>query len=109
MRSAGKGRMTPRDITELILVVLSVVGSIWFIVRHIDNKFKEVKKDFGTVWSRFDQFRNHVSDFYLKKEVYHVNHKGLEDAMAREYKALKDLMDEKMKYIIESLNELKHK
>lgn len=106
--------------------ILSVIGTAtgflmvgWKMAQGFEEKFekrlnsaleaiqKEHKEEMNTIWNRFDERKKKVDEIikenndlnnksFVRKEVYDLNHKHLQEAFRSQIEALSKLIDEKL-------------
>lgn len=113
--------------------ILAVIGTAtsflalgWKIAQGFEEKMEralkenreETQKEFAIVWKRFDERKEYVdriqkeqlkqmNSSFVRKEVYELNHKHLEQGLKAQMESFIKLVDEKFNHVIEEIKSLK--
>lgn len=115
--------------TSILAVIGTATGFLalgWKIAQGFEGKMEralkenrtETQKEFAIVWKRFDERKNHVdriqkeqleqmNNSFVRKEVYDLNHKHLEEGLKSQMESFIVLVDQKFSHVIEEIRSLK--
>lgn len=62
---------------EHIEIYATAIGTILAVIGIAWKMATDTKKEIGTVWKRFDQYKTHLEDTHVSKEVCGILHKQI--------------------------------